>query len=257
MASSSSSSSSPNSVPQIGAVVIQPDEATSKAEALYNVLQRQALEMPEPDLPEQDLGPALTTMGQLINSSMTGDPLAPIKADLERFVTGNAELLTGVKALFARYQTGRFHDYLTMQHRMDVLFKKAAERTDLTVLEAMALHGIARTEVGAIMASFTAMLKANAADANAETILTKLDYTLQVTTKEASDQFNGTTPQGREIIRKISLSQRRKLVRRSVTSAVSKKPARPKPKPAAPSAHKPTHAPAASVTQSTGPENKI
>ena len=84
-------------------------------------------------------------------------------------------------------------------------------RGDLTPREALVFKQLNMNDMARTVSELLDSIERRAGAFEAEDVR-RMDFTLQVTEKTSFKQFDGTTPQGREIIRKITLRARKKLI---------------------------------------------
>lgn len=194
-------------------VLAEPVIPRNADDVVHNVIVRQLLDDQNAANPGATLvrSPVLETMRRVTDAVRDGTSLVPLKPLIERFTLANTELAQVVGTMFVRYQTERLVSWLEDQDQLERFLRRCMQRGDLTPAEALVFLNMTKNEIKAIAEVLSEALKHGIPEPDAGVVSSKMDYTLQVTERQAMKDFNKTTPQGREIVRKLVFRARKKL----------------------------------------------
>ena len=179
-------------------------------EIVHNVILRQLIadqaNPPEEEPPDE----ALELLRQIQEDKDAGKPLDKYVDPVTKIIQGQ-EAEERLTLSMARRQAVR-----QMQREMREVDKvgrflhRCVMSGKLTISESIVWHKMKMDSLRKQVEELSKRLEESGQSFTVEDI-TKMDYSLQVTEKTVSKQLEGTTPQGREIVRKIVFRARRKL----------------------------------------------
>jgi hypothetical protein len=160
--------------------------------------------------------PVVTAMRQFIDATRDGKPLGAAKQAIQRHATSHADKLQIMDVLYTTRQMEIMMEALENDQHIRKFLNRCMRRGDLRPTEAMVLFRYNYTQVVEITNDLRRKLgkSVTAENSDVETVtasVDKLDMTLQQTEKSIQQDFEKTTPQEREIMRKLIFRARRKL----------------------------------------------
>lgn len=178
---------------------------------MHNVIVRQLaddLKNPPAQEPENQ---ALKALAQVMMAQQTGASLVPYRDDIARQISGGEEADKMSWHLYRRYRAGKLLLYLQADEKMDQFLMRMFHRGDFSPTEALVLKRLMQSEVKDLSEELIKELREGAVELNPEEALTKLDYTMRTSETAGAIMMSKTTPQGREIVRKLVFRAQRKL----------------------------------------------
>lgn len=177
---------------------------------VHNVMTRQladdALNPPPQDYPD----PALALLGKIQTRRDRRQPLNDLLPELEALVQG-LEAENRVTALVYRtVQNRKLRELMESTESLDRLLNRMYRRGDLTPAEAIVFKRMTSAELCVIVKDLLVAIDENVT-LDPQAALTTMDHTSKTATEEATRKWEGTTPAGREIIRKVAMVARRKI----------------------------------------------
>ena len=179
-------------------------------EVIHNVILRQMEDdlhnTPVPELPN----PALALLRKVQVAKDVGQSLVVYADEAAKLLQG---LDAEEKLTFAVVRQERLRelcDRMEMGSKVRKFLKRVFDRGDFTPREALIFSQM-NTAALESATKFLAEVLEVGPDAPTPDDFSKMDWSLQVTEKTSNKAFAGTTPQEREIIRKITIRARRKL----------------------------------------------
>jgi hypothetical protein len=152
---------------------------------------------PLPPAPEDMV---LDTLDEVINSLKTGREITGLRERIAQLVTNQESRAELVSNMVMTHDFDRLARYMRARASLeDILLKAAVDRT-LTPTQALAFLKIAQEQSEIILN------RVRAGATNIQdllSLLNKADYALQVQDAELAKKFSNTSPQGREIIRRL------------------------------------------------------
>jgi ribosomal protein L19 len=167
--------------------------------------------------PEPDPGnPLVTLLKKVQRAKDTGQPLAVYAEEASKHLQGlDAEEKVAVAAIrHARLR--EICEGLETRIALNRFLRRLFKRGDLSAREALIFKQLTDAQVEQQTKALLDSLKSGTPDAVTPEDFTKMDWSLQVSEKSSSKAFEGTTPQEREIIRKITITARRKIYQGNV-----------------------------------------
>ena len=132
---------------------------------------------------------------------LTGSSLGPLKEDFVKLFSSLEEKNALCEAMLMLYEKHRLIPLLKARAQVSGYLVKCAQRNDLTPAEALAFFKIFGDEISSIRESSKEFSSAPLKDV--EALLEKIDFNDVGNLRDLAKQFAGTTPQGREIIRRV------------------------------------------------------
>jgi len=208
-ASSTRAFSSPSRVPV--AQISEPVVPRNADDVLHNAIVRQLSDEIQNPPAEEPVNPALQTLSQIMLARQAGQPLAPLQEDIARQTVGLDVANKTSWHLYRRYRTDKLVLWLLADDRVDQLLFRMFKRGDFSTTEALVLKKLCQTNIRELADELLAEIQSGAPEFDAGEAMAAMDYTVQVTEREGQNALVNTTPQGREIVRKLIFSARQKL----------------------------------------------
>jgi hypothetical protein len=159
--------------------------------------------------------PIITAMRQFVDATRDGKPLGPVKAAIQRHATSHAQKLQVMEVLYTTRQMEIMMESLENDQHLRRFLNRCMRRGDLRPAEALVLFRYNYSQVVEITADLRKKIGHAAAEnsdlATVTASVDKLDMTLKETENSIQRDFAQTTPQEREIMRKLIFRARRKL----------------------------------------------
>jgi hypothetical protein len=172
-----------------------PMEPGSPEAVLNNLMVR---ELTDPSGPMEALSPTIGTLKKLVNGLTYGNDISDIKRDITRIAQHQPEKSDVFNAIINLIDQERVADAVEMRAGTEKILKRAVKRGDLSTGEALVVHRLTNNIIQEVLA--------RQADSNkgvdTVTIVEKVDYARQHVERSIQQKWDGTSPQGREIIRK-------------------------------------------------------
>ena len=179
-------------------------------EIIHNVIMRQ-LEDDTEDPPEPDPGnPLIALLKKVQRAKDTGQPLAVYAEEAARLLQG---LDVEEKLVMATVRHARMREIcegLETRTEVNRFLRRLFKRGDLNARELLIFKQLSDAQLEAHIKAMTESIK-NGHEGVTPEDFSKMDWSLQLTEKTSSKALEGTTPQEREIIRKITITARRKI----------------------------------------------
>ena len=201
----------PQCLPMPVAQLAEPVIARSPDDVLHNIIVRQLADELKNPPPQEPENPALKALSQVMLARQTGATLVPFREDIAKQIIGGEELDKMSWHLYRRYRSGKLLLYLQADDAVDRFLFRLFHRGDFTPTEALILKRLIQAEVKSLAEELIQELREGAVDLNPDEALTKLDYTLRTSDTAGQTMLANTTPIGREIVRKLVLTARRRL----------------------------------------------
>jgi hypothetical protein len=183
----------------------------SPEDVIHNAMVRQLQDdMANPPV-EEAPNPALALLRKVQEAKDRGEPLTGYAEEASKVLQGidAEEKLT--EAVLRHVRVRKIRRQLESDEYLDRFLNRCLRRGDLTPREAVVFKQVNTAELNKLIRDLLDRLEDHEADSFGLPDLEKMDYTLRITEKTTNAYFEKTTPQGREIIRKITLRARRKL----------------------------------------------
>lgn len=152
------------------------------------------------DVTQVNDDPILTVLDRLITSFKHGSSTAGVREDVEKLLNARDERSELINSLMIAHDMDRLPDYLKVRRYIEKYLIRTALAGELSPAEALAFLKIAQGEIDTISSS----VKSGTAPGKAvDELITKADFVSKASEKELAEKFKNTSPQGREILRKI------------------------------------------------------
>jgi hypothetical protein len=137
----------------------------------------------------------------VVDSIKSGKSITDSHVQIASLINNQEERAKLLDTLLLTHDYDRLVNFLYARKQLEQLLLSAAMRGDLTPTEQLAFMTIVLKETETISQRIRA-------GANSEkdimSLLNKVDYTMQVSESDSLKKFKDTTPQGREIIRRLA-----------------------------------------------------
>jgi hypothetical protein len=160
-------------------------------------LQRDIEEGADFSFPED---PALSALEQLIASFQSGGSTVAISPEIEKLLNAQDERTNLINNLLVVHDMDRLPSFLRLRRHVEQYLIRAAMQGSLSPAEALAFLKIGQTEIDSI--SSRVRNGANPVK-DIDDLLKRADFVNKASDLELIEKFKSTTPQGREILRKI------------------------------------------------------
>ena len=141
--------------------------------------------------------PTLRVLEGLVKGFSAGTDLGPVKEDIERITGNQVEKATLLEACLRQLDQERMAGLLIMRDNAERVVRRASGRNDLSTPEALTVW---RLSQDGIVDCVKNLSKAKPVDTL--TVVQRVDIHQQKQDTATAERWEGTTPQGREIIRK-------------------------------------------------------
>jgi hypothetical protein len=178
-------------------------------EIIHNVMVRQLNDdLADPPEPEVE-NPALALLKKVQDARDAGKPVSVYADEAAKVLQGleQEEKLTEMVVRYVRIRNIRHQ--LETDEALNRFFKRVVRRGDLTTREALVFKQMNSAELSKAVKDLLDGLEREAEGFKSDDFA-RMDVMLQVTEKSVVP-FEKTTPQGREIVRKITLRARRQI----------------------------------------------
>lgn len=144
----------------------------------------------------------LDVIEKVVKGIQDGTDLNPeLRGEITRLINNQEERAELLNNLTLTHDYSQMVEALKTDAVLKSLLHACARRGDLTPPEALAFYQLNRADLN----SLSARVQGGANSVNdVMSLLNKVDYTVQVGHKELERKFKNTTPQGREIIRRLA-----------------------------------------------------
>jgi hypothetical protein len=177
---------------------------------IHNVAVRQLKDDEETPPIEQE-SPELKTLGAIAQARLEGKSLdADIKAATARTLAGGEDLDRLTWHFYRRHQTKKLVDWLEADDRADRFLLRLYRRGDLNATEALIMKKLSNSKVKELADELLQGLRDGYPEMNHEEALINVDLGARITTATQT-LMEKTTPQGREIVRKLVFTARQRV----------------------------------------------
>lgn len=157
------------------------------------------LDLPEDEDPRAE-DAIVNVVSKLIRSFKTGGSEGAVKVEVERLLNAREEKTELVNSLLVIHDMDRLPDYLKLRRYIEKYLLRSAFKSELTPAEALAFLKISQDEIKGIVSQ----VRTNGDPSkDVGELLNKADFVTKASEKELVEKFKMTSPQGREILRKI------------------------------------------------------
>lgn len=173
---------------------------TGTARVLNDLVTRQMVDVLEGRATPPNLNPdaSLTVLGELVQAFDSGEGLHRVKSEVDRLTMAQEERMVLVDSLVTQHSLVRMTRLMAARDKLERFMLSATERSDLTPSEALLFLKMIQTDMAEIKDSIKPTpIK------DAKGLVDKVDYAQKKTLAGAMSRYDRTSPQGREIIRKV------------------------------------------------------
>lgn len=145
--------------------------------------------------------PTLEVLNTVVQGIKNGTDLAPVYTQIARLINNQEERATLVNNLSLTHEYERKIEYMKARWALERYMFQLIATGKLKPHECMAFMRLIQEEEKVIDST----VKAGGTSPNdIMTMLNKVDFTFQMKQEELENKFKNTTPQGREIVRRLS-----------------------------------------------------
>ncbi len=171
-------------------------------EALINNVLCREIQDPTTGFTEPAPDPNITVLDEISRGISQGTDINHVKDDAMRIAAHQTEKASMVRALMRGVDINRLNRFVRVRDKAEHELSKAAMRGDLKSHEYLAFLRMSALEIKEIMVNLSSEEMHKSAGSDSAGMLAKMDHTQQAQESASARQYKGTTPQGREIIRK-------------------------------------------------------
>jgi hypothetical protein len=179
-------------------VVMMPDCPEA---CVNNVLVRE-IENPTPNARVHTPDPNITVLDEIAKGISQGTDINHVRDDALRIASHQPEKINMVNALLRGVDINRLNRFVQVRDQAEHALAVAAMRGDLKSTEYLAFLRMAANEIKEIRENLTVEEIMRNGGNDSAGMLSKMDHAQQAQEQEQAQQYKGTTPLGREIIRK-------------------------------------------------------
>lgn len=169
---------------------------TSASAILNNVVCREILD-PSGEL--EPVSPTVTNLENTVRALSLGHDITPYKENIQRVASSQVEKSDVVRAYMNQIDRETIADLTVMRASSLRVIKSASRRNDLTVGEALVVWKMCNEQIPEIQKNLT---EEQNKSVDTVTVIEKIDLNKQQIERSVQQRWEGTTPQGRELIRK-------------------------------------------------------
>lgn len=170
-------------------------EPVSPTAILNNLVCRETL---DPTGEPEPISETVTGLEQTVSAISRGTDITPFKDKIERITANRAEKSDVIRSYMNQIDHETIADLAIMEANARRVIKSASRRGDVTVSESLVVWRMANDQMSALRKGLTDDSK----PIDASAVISKIDYHRQQHEIDAMKRWEGTTPQGRELIRK-------------------------------------------------------
>lgn len=174
--------------------------ATKAASAVAEVVSQQLLRPQLCTVEVQD--PALDLLQQIVNGFQSGKSIASLGDKLSQLTNNQEQRSELISALVTSHDYSRLVKYMAVRSHLEDELLASACRDDLSPAERIMMLKLVGDETGQLEQKIQA---SSTGIKDMMSLMNKVDYTLQVGEHNLRSQYAKTTPQGREIVRRLAL----------------------------------------------------
>lgn len=157
----------------------------------------------EPEKAVIKLDQSVAVLLEIVKGLNTGSDLSHVREEVMRFVSHQQGKLDLVKALMQANDITRLSRFTEMRDVSEQHLFRLHSRGDLTTPEWITLYHISTNEIKTIQAGMKSGGENNQSGvASSSSLIDELDVKAQQSAADAEERYKGTSPQGREVIRK-------------------------------------------------------
>lgn len=198
-----------------------PLEPTTEMAVLNNLLCREELN-PSGDLPP--LSPTITGLQNVMTAISRGEDITPFKENIERVLANQPEKGELIGSYINQANKEALADMIAMRAGSLRVIKQATARTDLSMSESLVIWRMTSDQIAALSKGTTS---GDEKPVDGVHVVEKIDYNKVKVERETVRRWEGTTPQGRELIRKKLWEVKREVLAKQGVHPTGTVPAEP------------------------------
>jgi hypothetical protein len=148
-----------------------------------------------------DDSPVIRIISQLVQAFNAGTSTDAVREEVTRILNSQEERAELIDGLLVANDVDRLPNYLRARSVIEQYLLGCASRSDLSPAEALAFLKIVQVEIEGISSRVRGGAVSGRRDVMG--LIDKADFVTRVSEVELSKKFSNTTPQGREILRKV------------------------------------------------------
>ena len=178
--------------------------ASKAAEIVFEAWQRQSGDNAHHSIQINDQ--SLSVLQQVVDGFTHGTSLAHLSETINKLISNQEQRAELISSLVMSHEYNRLVKYLAVRSHLEDQLIEAALRDDLSTSEKLMLLKLVGDETQSV---------ANKVQAGSTTVkdimglMNKVDYKLQLGERTLGSKFRKTTPQGREIVRRVAFQLQR------------------------------------------------
>lgn len=141
--------------------------------------------------------PTITGLKDVMHAIATGTDLTPFKENIERVTSNQPEKGEVVNAYLKQADKEVLVKMVAMRDRAVTIIEHVSARTDMTVSEALVVWKMTSDQIPGLSKNVGTEKPVDRAH-----VIEKIDYSKATVERDVRRRWEGTTPQGRELIRK-------------------------------------------------------
>lgn len=180
-------------------------DPVSPAAILNNLVCR---EQTDPSGELQPLSPTVISLQETVRAMSMGTDISPFKEHIQRVAANQPEKSDVVRAFLNQLDHEVIADLAIMRANSIRMLSRASCRKDITVSEALVVWRTANEQMQQLKKDMNDNVRA----VDTTSVVEKIDFSRQQTEIDVQKKWEGTTPQGRELIRKKLWELKREIV---------------------------------------------
>lgn len=200
-------------------------EPTSPTAVLNNLILRAQLDPNAPEL--EPLSPTITGLQQAVKAMSLGEDIAPFKAHIQQVAANQPEKGDVVRSYVNQANQELIADVVEMRANAVRHIRRASRINEVSVGEGLVIWRMCNDQ----LPELTKSINENGKAVDTVTVVEKIDYQRQQVERSVARHWEGTTPQGREIIRKKLFTLQRQLELEQGIMPLGTEPPEPPPDP--------------------------
>lgn len=182
-----------------------PVVAATEMGVLNNLLCREEL---YPSGPLPPISPTIIGLENVMTAIATGADVGRFKENIEQVVSNQPEKGELLKSYLNQADREALVDGVVMRASSLRVIKQASARADISISEALVIWRLSNDLIDRLKRGVGEDEK----PVDGEHVVGKIDYSKLKAERETKQRWEGTTPQGRELIRKIVWTEKRRLL---------------------------------------------
>lgn len=177
---------------------------TSEHAVLNNLVSRDVV---APKEPLEPLSPTVTGLSALVAKMSRGEDISEFRAHIQQVAANQPEKGDVVRAYVNQADYELIADYVEMRANAVRHIKRATRRDEVSVSEGLVVWRMSNEQ----LVTLTKGISENDKAVDTTTVIEKIDFHRQQVERSVQQKWEGTTPQGRELIRKKLWELQRKV----------------------------------------------